>query len=102
LKDRGSGETLLRLARDWLSKRLRTDQFVLDYWNTRRCLLSTHPEIFVGRFGELASNLDTALESYSPTPDKGLHEIDEAQLRREIEQVLRIVDLEMGLDTTRQ
>jgi hypothetical protein len=55
----------------------------LAYWDTRRELMDLG-ETFDGPPGSLLSNIDTAMDSFSPDAERGAHQIDEAQLRREL------------------
>jgi hypothetical protein len=55
----------------------------LTYWETRRGLMHSG-EMFDGPVANTLSNIDTAMDSFSPDPDRGDHEIDEAQLRKEL------------------
>ena len=55
----------------------------LAYWNTRRELMGKG-EMFDGPAASTLSNIDTAMDSFSPAPDRGDHQIDEAQLRKEL------------------
>jgi len=55
----------------------------LAYWDTRRELMGKG-EMFDGPAASTLSNIDTALDSFSPAPDRGDHQIDEAQLRKEL------------------
>lgn len=43
---------------------------------------------FDGELGEILSNIDTALDSYSPKPNRGPYQIDDAQLRRELQSAI--------------
>lgn len=56
----------------------------LSYWDTRRELMELG-ETFDGPAGEFLSNIDTAMDSFSPDADRGSHQIDEAQLKAELE-----------------
>jgi hypothetical protein len=45
-------------------------------------------EMFDGPPSELLSNIDTAMDSYNPDPDPEFHQINETQLRKELEQAI--------------
>ena len=83
---------LVRLARSWLDGSVDLERFVSEYWKTRRCLLDARPEIFTGEFGQLSSRVDTAVAAYSPPP-REKHQIDEAELRRELEPTVRRLEI---------
>jgi len=59
-------------------------QMDLDYWERRRQMMN-EGETFDGPPGEYLSNIDTAMDAFSPDADPDWHQIDEAQLRRELE-----------------
>ena len=56
----------------------------LQYWETRRELMN-EGEAFDGPAGAALSNIDTALDSYSPERDRDSRQIDDQTLRRELE-----------------
>ena len=60
----------------------------LAYWDTRRELMDMG-ETFDGPPGTLLSNIDTAMDSFSPDADQGGHQIDEAQLRLELGEAVK-------------
>jgi|SRR5436305_11309348 len=55
----------------------------LANWNTRRELMAKG-EMFDGPAASTLSNIDTAMDSFSLARDRGDHQIDEAQLRKEL------------------
>jgi hypothetical protein len=55
----------------------------LAYWDTRRELMK-RGEMFDGPPASALSNIDTAMDSFKPDPDRGWHQIDETQLRKEL------------------
>jgi hypothetical protein len=59
----------------------------LEYWRVRRQLMN-EGEMFAGPPSEILSNIDTAMDSFSPEEDRGPHQIDEVQLRSELELAL--------------
>jgi hypothetical protein len=81
-------DELIALARSWRERKIDTETFISEYWPLRRRLLESDPELFVGRFARLSSNIDTALNIYSPEPSLP-YELDEAALRRDLEAVVR-------------
>ena len=56
----------------------------LEYWRVRRELMDAG-EVFDAPAGTYLSNIDTAMDSFSPEPDRDPDQIDEAQLRFEVE-----------------
>jgi hypothetical protein len=81
-------DELIALARSWRERKIDTDTFISRYWPLRRLLLDSNPELFAGRFARLSSDIDTALNVYSPEPSEP-HELDETTLRRDLEPVVR-------------
>ncbi len=81
-------DELIALARSWRERKIDTDTFISEYWPIRRRLLTNNPELFVGRFARLSSNIDTALNVYSPQP-RLPYELDETALRQDLEPVVR-------------
>jgi hypothetical protein len=79
---------LIALAASWHERRIETSTFIVEYWRLRDHLLESNPELFVGRFGELSSNIETATNIYSASPNEA-YELGEADLRRELEPVVR-------------
>ena len=79
--------TLLQPVVIWLAHGGDAWQMDLNYWSTRRELMNAG-EMFDGPPSELLSNIDTAMDSYNPDPDLELDQIDEAQLRMELEQAI--------------
>jgi hypothetical protein len=59
----------------------------LAYWDTREKLMETG-EMFDGPPANAISNIDTAMDSFSPDPERGGHQIDEAQLRKELAEAI--------------
>jgi hypothetical protein len=59
----------------------------LAYWAIRRKLIDMG-EMFDGPPASALSNIDTAMDSFSPDPERGAHQIDEAQLRSELNQAI--------------
>jgi hypothetical protein len=58
-------------------------QVDLEYWARRRQLIEVG-EQFAGHGADLLSQIDTAMDSFSPDPDRGPDQIDEDQLRQEV------------------
>jgi hypothetical protein len=58
-------------------------------------LLDRCPELFVGRFGILYSNADTAIDAYAEDP-QGPYEIDVVALRKELARVATAMDEEIS------
>ena len=81
---RASVERLLRPVLTWLEAGGDAWGMDLEYWRIRRKLME-EGETFEGLGAELLSNIDTAMDSFSPDADRGRHEIDETQLRTELE-----------------
>lgn len=82
-----SVRALLQPLLDWLADGGNAWQLGLNYWATRRELMNAG-EMFDGPPSELLSNIDTAMDSYNPDPDPEFDQIDETQLRKEIEQAI--------------
>jgi len=59
----------------------------LGYWDTRQKLMDMG-ETFGGPGAEFLSNVDTAMDSFSPDADRGPYQIDEAQLRLELDKAI--------------
>jgi hypothetical protein len=79
-------KAIVGLVRDWVANVTTTKLFIERYWPLRRCVLDKCPEVFTGRFGELCSNLETAVGIYAEEPEQP-YELDEKQLRHEAELV---------------
>jgi hypothetical protein len=84
---KGSVRLLLQPVADWLDQGGDAWQMDLDYWATRHALLNSG-EMLDGPASEFLSNIDTAMDSYNPDPDPEFHQIDEVQLRRELDQAI--------------
>ena len=85
---------LIALVASWHERRIETSTFIVEYWRLRNRLLESNPELFVGRFGELSSNIETATNVYSASPNEA-YELGEADLRRELGPVVReLLELE--------
>ena len=82
-----SVRALLEPVVNWLAHGGDTWQMDVNHWSTRRELMNAG-EMFDGPPSELLSNIDTAMDGYNPDPDPELQQIDEAQLRKEIEQAI--------------
>jgi hypothetical protein len=65
----------------WLARGGTTGEVVVDYWIRRRALMEMG-EAFDGPAATLLSQIDTAMDAYSPDPDPD--QIDEPRLRREL------------------
>jgi hypothetical protein len=74
---------LLAPVLEWIQKGGDAWAMNLAYWDTRQELMDLG-ETFDGPPAEFLSNIDTAMDSYSPGPDRGSHQIDELQLRAEV------------------
>ena|SRR5438309_6646376 len=83
-----SAERLLRPVLEWMKSGGDAWQMNLDYWTRRRELMD-EGEVFEGPSGEYLSNIDTAMDSYSPHADRGSHQIDERRLKSELETAVR-------------
>jgi len=59
-------------------------QMDLEYWERRRQMMD-EGETFDGPPGKYLSNIDTAMDSFTPAADRDSHQIDEAQLRVELD-----------------
>lgn len=79
-----SFETLLRPVFVWLQRGGDAEQVDLAYWDARRRLMK-NGESFGGPGAEWLSNIDAAMDAYSTDPDPAPFEIDEQQLRREVQ-----------------
>lgn len=73
---------LTKLVDDWLQERISTPTFIERFWPLRGCILDRAPEALSGRFGELISDIESAISAYSELPEEP-HDIDERQLRIE-------------------
>ena len=80
-------KAIVGLIRDWARSVTTLEEFNDRYWPLRRCLLNKLPGVFAGRFGELCSNLETAVNIYAE-PREQPYELNEQQLRHEAEIVL--------------
>jgi hypothetical protein len=90
---RESVARLLAPIFEWLAGRLDPWDMDLEYWRIRRELMAGG-EVFDGPPAQFLSNIDTAMDSFSPEPDRSHPDIDEAQLRAEIEvAIARLRDL---------
>jgi hypothetical protein len=78
-------ERLLRPVLDWMTAGGDSWQMDLDYWERRRQMMD-EGETFDGPAGDYLSNIDTALDAFSPDADRDWTQIDEAQLRRELDE----------------
>ena len=81
---KASVTTLLGPVFEWLAGRRDPWDMNLDYWRIRRELMDGG-ELFDGPPAQFLSNIDTAMDSFSLDPDRSPDEIDEAQLRSEVE-----------------
>jgi hypothetical protein len=59
-------------------------QMDLEYWQRRHQIMD-EGEMFDGPPSQYLSNIDTAMDAFSPDADRGSHQIAEAQLRAELE-----------------
>ena len=80
-------KAIVAQIRDWVTGVTTIETFNERYWPLRRCVLNKHPEVFTGRFGELCSNLETAVSIYAE-PREQPYELSEQQVRHEAEVVL--------------
>jgi hypothetical protein len=80
-------KAIVALIRDWVTGVTTMETFNERYWPLRRCVLNRHPEVLTGRFGELCSNLETAVNIYAE-PREQPYELSEQQVRHEAEVVL--------------
>jgi hypothetical protein len=85
--ERAAIEQLLVPVLSWIATGGDAWQMNLNYWEQRRRLMD-EGEAFDGPASEYLSNIDTAMDSFSPKADRGWHQIDEAQLRSELETAL--------------
>lgn len=69
---------------EWLTGQRDAWDMDLEYWQIRRELMDGG-ELLDGSPAEFLSNIDTAMDSFSPDPDRNPDEIDETQLRSEVE-----------------
>jgi hypothetical protein len=83
MTDREAQRAMATKVADWLGGHVPTEQFLSEYWQTRRELLNTNWRAFEGAFGEEMSSVDTAVDSYR-SGDRSDLEIDEQQLRQEL------------------
>ena len=77
-------DRLLVRVIDWVLDGGDTWKINLDYWEIRRQLMN-EGEQFEGPVGSALSNIDTAMDAYSPDPDRGPDQIDDRRLRQELE-----------------
>lgn len=59
----------------------------LEYWRVRRELMDSGHS-FEGLGADVVSNVDTAMDVFSPDPDRHGGQIDEDELRRELRQAI--------------
>jgi hypothetical protein len=88
MTDEEAQRTMVSLLTEWLRDRPATEDFVRVYWGTRRRLLDSNWTAFAGRFGELMDPVDSAMDVYNADPDRADDQIDETQLREELERVV--------------
>lgn len=81
---KSSLDRLLAPAFAWLAGTRDPWEANLEYWRVRRELMD-EGEVFGGPAGPYLSNIDTAMDSFSPDPDRDPDQIDEGQLRSEVE-----------------
>jgi hypothetical protein len=74
---------LLAPVIEWIERGGDAWEMNLAYWDTRRELMDMG-EMFDGPPAPLLSNIDTTMDSFSPDPGRGTHQIDEVQLRKEL------------------
>ena len=84
MTSRSYAEQLLRPVITWLEQGGDAWEMDLNYWRTRRELLGSG-DMGAGPGWELFSNIDTAMEAFSPDADRPPLDIDESQLRAELE-----------------
>lgn len=84
-----SAAKLLNPVLDWLASGGDAWAMDLAYWR-RRTKLMNEGEIFDGPASSLLSNIDTAMDSFSPDSDRHDRQIDEAQLRAELQLPSRV------------
>jgi hypothetical protein len=77
-------DPLVDLVVNWLRGAHDTSELRHDYFTLRRQRMSDGHQ-YSGKVAEFMSNIDTAVDSYSPSPDPNFSQIDEAQLRRELQ-----------------
>lgn len=98
MTDAQARRMMVRVVLDWLHGNLPTQEFRTRYWATRRALLDSNWNAFLGTFGQIMSAMDTAVDSYSDAPDRADYELSDEQLRDEAEVVvanLRAAGLEV-------
>jgi hypothetical protein len=69
---------------DWLAKGGNAWEMVQSYWQTRSRLMD-QGEMFEGPPSAYLSNIDTAMDAFSPGVDRDSVDIDEDQLRAELQ-----------------
>jgi hypothetical protein len=84
MTSRASVEQLLRPVLRWMDNGGDAWVMNLGYWRTRHELMDGG-EVFDGPAWEHLSNIDTAMDAYSPDADRNSDQIDELQLRGEVE-----------------
>lgn len=87
MTQRSSVDRLLAPVFEWLAGTRDPWDMDLEYWRIRRELMDGG-EMFDGPAASFLSNIDTAMDSFSPDSDRDPHQIDEAQLRAEVEGAL--------------
>jgi hypothetical protein len=84
MTSRSAAEQLLRPVITWLEEGGDAWEMDVEYWRARRELMDGG-EKFDGPGWELFSNIDTAMDAFSPDPIRPPFDIDEPQLRAELE-----------------
>jgi hypothetical protein len=69
---------------DWLAKGGNAWEMVQTYWQTRSRLMD-QGEMFEGPPSAYLSNIDTAMDAFSPDADRDSFDIDGDQLRAELQ-----------------
>ena len=87
MTSKSSVDRLLAPVLAWLAGTREAWESNLEYWRIRRELMG-EGEAFDGPAGPILSNIDTAMDAFSPEPDRDPDQIDEAQLRSEVEAAL--------------
>ena len=81
---KASVSRLLAPVLQWLAGQRDPWEADLEYWRIRQELMD-EGEIFDGPPARFLSNIDTAMDAFSPDPDRSPDEIDARQLQSEVE-----------------